>query len=171
MPSNEKGYSEWHWHVRCQRGHAPEHLCVSCGKQAEHWALKPEHINPEVTRQYVENLDAYQPMCAKCHKKQDSALYGKATRARMSVSQTGRIHSAETRAKLSAAMSLRDPSTINTSGLDAYRGTPHKPESIEKMSTSHKRRVTCDECGLESNLNGVHRHQRKSGHAGWKRIN
>lgn len=55
----ELGYFGCHRRVRTARGRAGDQVCVTCGKQARHWA----HIH-DTDPADVQN---YQPMCQKCH--------------------------------------------------------------------------------------------------------
>lgn len=77
-------YGAVHKRLLYERGRASEHPCTSCGQQAAHWAydgLDPDEMtNPPGWRDREEglvfsmDLDHYQPMCAKCHKRLDMKI-------------------------------------------------------------------------------------------------
>lgn len=61
--------------LKAERGFAKEHVCVECGEQAQEWALISKTLSEasEVGRPtgHSHSVENYQPMCIKCHRKQD----------------------------------------------------------------------------------------------------
>ena len=63
------GYFAWHKRLRRRIG-APS-ICAECGAPAREWALKAEFNVPGETYAYVEDPEAYDPLCNKCHRARD----------------------------------------------------------------------------------------------------
>jgi hypothetical protein len=74
-------YSGVHQRVRFAKGNAYSHKCQHCGKTAQHWSWN--HLGDWVEGdsngsllRYSLDVDAYIPLCAKCHKAFDKAAHG-----------------------------------------------------------------------------------------------
>jgi hypothetical protein len=83
-------YGRHHMRVRTARGEAIYQACVSCDEQAQEWAQVhgTDGSNPH---------EHFQPMCRKCHWIYDDRA------KKIGKTQTGKIISAESRAKMSEA--------------------------------------------------------------------
>lgn len=70
MKAGIVGYHTVHMRLHAQRGSASQHLCVSCGGRAKHWAY--DHADDlelvDERGSYSMDLNRYQPMCVSCHK-------------------------------------------------------------------------------------------------------
>lgn len=67
-------YGAVHQRVRKRNGKAANHSCVSCGGRARQWAYDhsdPDGLFEEAKGPYSTDLDRYQPMCVRCHKRLD----------------------------------------------------------------------------------------------------
>lgn len=104
-------------------------MCVDCRGPASHWALKAEHHVPgELV--YVEDVTAYEPLCAGCHNRRDHTgiKYSEEAKENMSAAQklahAGRVASGAFQKAIDAANSLKscpDCSMVSTSaGLASH---------------------------------------------------
>jgi hypothetical protein len=91
-------YGKWHRHLRRDKG-APG-ACVACGATGKNeWALK-EEFHVDGARVFVEDVNAYEPMCVRCHRKRDySSEHGE----KISAALSGRTFSVTHRENLSKA--------------------------------------------------------------------
>jgi len=60
---DDVSYFVLHKWVRRHKGPASAQLCVECGNPAEEWA--------NISGEYHRDLEDYQPMCRKCHRRRD----------------------------------------------------------------------------------------------------
>jgi hypothetical protein len=147
-------HSGLHW----ARGKASEHECA-CGKLAKNWAYLYTSKNELVAEdgsQYSENFDDYAPMCWSCHRKYDT------------------LHSPQVKDAVKAWQSKGD----GWRDLEARRRVD--PELRERLGAIRREngratglatnaiRRTCGECELTSNPPGIGRHQKYSGHNGYR---
>jgi hypothetical protein len=71
-------YLRAHDRVRRARGNASDYPCVECAAGAREWALMhetTERLTGEcngVVMEYSRNVDDYQPMCTRCHRRYDA---------------------------------------------------------------------------------------------------
>lgn len=70
-------YEAVHQRVKYQRGSASKYECVSCGRQARHWAYDHKDESERIGEKggyslpFSVNVKHYQPMCVPCHKRLD----------------------------------------------------------------------------------------------------
>jgi hypothetical protein len=63
-------YRSAHARVARDKGKARHHLCVDCGKQAQHWSYThtdPEELVSPGGQSYSLRSEHYEPRCAPCH--------------------------------------------------------------------------------------------------------
>lgn len=79
---NHTAYRRDHKAVNESRGSARNHECVECGDQAEHWAYMHTGANESSCQRCgitsSSDISAYEPMCAKCHRRYDQTVRTKA---------------------------------------------------------------------------------------------
>lgn len=123
------GYATAHARVKRARGFAYVHTCIWCGLTAEHWAYQwagPEEVSADGFT-WSTAPEAYEPMCARCHRAfdkahrrgQDSAPLRSAAYARVSDEQR------EAAAK-GAATNLRALESFLASGPPSRKGLPEQ---------------------------------------------
>lgn len=69
-------YIAVHLRLRAQNGPASQEQCVNCDAQAQHWAY--DHTDPDEHTEdgmpYSLDLERYQPMCVRCHRRLDRSF-------------------------------------------------------------------------------------------------
>lgn len=64
-----------HMRVRAEHGPASTHVCIDCGRRAEHWSYN--HTDPDEKQSdhgpYSPSIEHYSPRCVSCHKTFDIA--------------------------------------------------------------------------------------------------
>lgn len=139
MRNQNDPYWAWHRLMEFEFGKASEYPCFAkCGREALDWALKAEHVSPDLygQRHFIEDPTAYEPLCRGCHLRRDRAgvVLSDEARAKISAVQQARFAanpmSAETKAKISAAATgkVRTPEQ-----RENYRRAAIKREALKRL--------------------------------------
>lgn len=79
---NHTAYRRDHKAVKDARGSARGYECIECSDQADHWAYMHTGANesacPRCGITSSSDVSAYEPMCAKCHRRYDQTVRAKA---------------------------------------------------------------------------------------------
>lgn len=144
-------YDDVHKMLRDTRGSASEYRCAECGDWAHEWAYQHSAGDSELyggegtTYPYSTDPSDYAPMCKSCHRSLDQRLRWQDPAHRANVS---------TKARAQVLEQWKDPEfrAIRSACGAAVAGMRRK----------------CADCGQVSNPSGVARHQRASGHTGYR---